>query len=58
MKSKKDTKVLQWCQTLVYLALKITGCVSVSKFTSLVNISVSITSSAIRLNIRTIAGWS
>ena len=42
-------------QTLTYFSLCITGCVSISAFTSLVGIPIGITSSAVGLKICTIA---
>ena len=52
--SKKTQKVcttLNYIENFLILAFTITGCVSISAFTSLVGIPKGITSSAIRLKV-------
>ena len=50
-KYKKTCKYLNYVEQLLILASAITGCVSISTFASLVCVPVSITSSAVRINI-------
>ena len=47
-------KVFQLCWTLAFLALAVTGCVSISEFASLFSIPADITSSAVAIKIRAI----
>ena len=44
---KKTCKCLNYFEHLLILVAKITGCVSISRFSSLVNINVGITSSSV-----------
>ena len=48
-KYKKVCRVLSYIDHLVIVIFKITGCVSISAFASLVGIPIGITSSAIRI---------
>ena len=48
-KYKKTCKYLNCVENLLILALAITGCLSISAFTSLVCVPVCITSSAVRI---------
>ena len=48
-KNKKVCTTLNYIEHFLTLALKITGCISISAFTYLVGISIGITSSAIGL---------
>ena len=48
-KYKKTCKYLNYVENLLILALAITGCLSISAFTSLVCVLVCITSSAVRI---------
>ena len=50
-KYKKTYKYLNYVENLLILFSKITGCVSISAFASLVDINVGITSSSIVINI-------
>ena len=53
-KYKKTSKYLNYEENLLILASTITGCVSVSAFTSLVCVPVGITSSEVEIKICTI----
>ena len=53
-KYKKTCKYLNYVEHLLILASKVTGCVSISAFASLVAISVGITSSAVGIKISAI----
>ena len=50
-KCKKFCKTLNYIEHLLILASTITGCISISAFTSLIGIPIGITISAIGLNI-------
>ena len=50
-KYKKTCKYLNYVEYLLILASTVTGCVSISAFASLVDITVGITSSSIGINI-------
>ena len=50
-KYKKTYKYLNYVENLIIIASKVTGCVSISAFALLVCVFVSITSSAVRINI-------
>ena len=50
-KYKKTYKYLNYVENLLILFSKITGCVSISAFASLVDVNVGITSSAVEINI-------
>ena len=50
-KYKKTCKYLNYIEHLLILPSTVTGCLSISAFTSLVWVPVGITSSAVRINI-------
>ena len=56
-KHKQTCKTLNYTKYLLILASTITGCVSISAFTSVVVIPVGIKSSAVRLKTFVIAEW-
>ena len=53
-KCKKTYKYLDYFENLIILASTVTGCVSISAFTSLAAIPVRITSSAVGIKIRAV----
>ena len=54
-KHKRVCTALIYIEHFVILACTITGCISISAFTSLISVSIGITSSAIGLKICAIA---
>ena len=55
-KHKKVCRTLNYIENFLVLAFAITGCISISAFSSLIGIPIGITISAIGLQICAIAG--